>query len=226
MAEKVNIFNTKKGKKVVNMINGLGASVVILGAMFKILHLPGGSFVIGLGLMVEVVIFGISAFDPIEEKLDWTKAYPELKEGAPSVELAGRGMGGGYAGGDPVSEGLSSKLDEILREAQLDVNVIKGLKESIDKLQVSTSAIGAGADISKLTSEYGDQLAYAVDNIKDINNIYADQIEESLVNKEIQNNLTLTFQNTEKLQTEMSTLVGNITELNKVYEGMLTAMKK
>jgi gliding motility-associated protein GldL len=61
-------------------VYGIGAAVVIMGAMFKILHLPGASAMLGIGLSTEAIIFFISAFEPPHKELDWTKVYPELAE--------------------------------------------------------------------------------------------------------------------------------------------------
>lgn len=72
------IVTSKKWKNFMKYLYGWGASVVILGALFKILHLPGASFMLMLGMGTETVIFFFSAFEPIHEELDWTLVYPEL----------------------------------------------------------------------------------------------------------------------------------------------------
>jgi gliding motility-associated protein GldL len=51
---------------------GLGASVVIVGALFKIMHWPGAGIMLTAGLLTEAVIFFFSAFEPLHEELDWT----------------------------------------------------------------------------------------------------------------------------------------------------------
>ncbi len=75
-------FESKKGKKQMNYIYSIGAAVVIIGALFKILHLPGGDIVIGVGLGTEAFIFVISAFEPVHMDLKWDRVYPELAENA------------------------------------------------------------------------------------------------------------------------------------------------
>lgn len=76
---------TQKQKKLYNLAYGLGASVVILGALFKLLHWEvgflTGNVMLAAGLITEAIIFGFAAFEPIEEDYDWTLAYPELKGG-------------------------------------------------------------------------------------------------------------------------------------------------
>jgi gliding motility-associated protein GldL len=65
-------------------IYGIGAAVVILGAMFKILDWPFASLMIGVGLTTEALIFFLSAFEPRHEEVDWSKVYPELAGDEPA----------------------------------------------------------------------------------------------------------------------------------------------
>src|SRR5690606_23111200 len=80
-------------KKVMTFCYGMGASVVIIGALFKITHMEfgplNGNNMLTVGLLVEAIIFAISAFEH-EEDLDWARVYPELKGGAPrAMQVAG-----------------------------------------------------------------------------------------------------------------------------------------
>lgn len=68
----------KKYKKFMAMLYGLGASVVIAGALFKIQHWEGAGIMLTVGLLTEAVIFFFSAFEPLHEEIDWTLVYPEL----------------------------------------------------------------------------------------------------------------------------------------------------
>src|SRR5215469_13405860 len=69
---------TRGWKLFMAKLYGLGAAVVIVGALFKIMHWPGASIMLTVGLLVEAVIFIFSAFEPLHEELDWTLVYPEL----------------------------------------------------------------------------------------------------------------------------------------------------
>ena len=71
-------FQTKAGQNFMAKLYGIGASVVILGAMFKILHWPGADFMLTVGLTTEAVIFFISAFEKPHADYDWSLVYPEL----------------------------------------------------------------------------------------------------------------------------------------------------
>ena len=83
------IVTSKKWKNFMKYLYGWGAAVVILGALFKILHLPGASFMLMLGMGTETVIFFFSAFEPIHEELDWTLVYPELTGMTEEDEIKG-----------------------------------------------------------------------------------------------------------------------------------------
>ncbi len=74
-----------------------------------------------IGLVVEALVFAISAFEPVDEDLDWTKVYPELGD-ADGEATGANGM-------------LSQKLDTILREAEVDGALITSLGESIKNFQ-------------------------------------------------------------------------------------------
>ena len=65
-------------KKGMNMVYGLGAAVVIVGALFKIMHWPYGDLMLIIGLVTEACVFVVSAFEPVDTELDWSKVYPEL----------------------------------------------------------------------------------------------------------------------------------------------------
>jgi gliding motility-associated protein GldL len=88
-------------KNFIAKLYGLGASVVIIGALFKIQHWPLAGTMLTIGLLTEAVIFFFSAFEPLHEEVDWSLVYPELA-GIPedeTPELAAQGGGGYYGGG-------------------------------------------------------------------------------------------------------------------------------
>lgn len=72
------LVESKGYKNFMRFVYGWGASVVLVGALFKILHLPGAAIMLTVGLLVEALIFFFSAFEPLHEELDWTLVYPEL----------------------------------------------------------------------------------------------------------------------------------------------------
>ena len=81
---------SRASKKFMNMAYGLGAAIVIIGALFKITHFElgplNGNVMLTLGLVTEAIIFAISAFEPVDDDLDWSLVYPELASGATSTK--------------------------------------------------------------------------------------------------------------------------------------------
>lgn len=93
---------------------GWGASIVILGAMFKILHLKGAATMLMIGMTIEAIIFFFSAFEPIHEEVDWTLVYPELAGMSDEKEISNyRGDGSKHGGGldaESIKEIMASVL--------------------------------------------------------------------------------------------------------------------
>jgi gliding motility-associated protein GldL len=204
---------SKKGKKMMNMVYGLGAAIVIIGALFKIQHMSigplTGGVMLTIGLIVEAAVFAISAFEPVDEDLDWSKVYPEL--GDSNAEATGaNGM-------------LSQKLDNLLREAELDGALISSLGTSIKDFKGAAEGLSAASETISSTNKYNDQMSLAAVQMESLNGLYQVQMENA--NKQAELNSSLA-DNSEKLKEQMETLATNMSSLNGVYGGMLSAMSK
>ncbi len=80
------------GKVILNYAYSWGAAVVILGALFKLTHLPGGNLMLFIGMGTEVIVFAISAFDKPYKSYKWESVFPHIKlNGAPDVDLSNKG---------------------------------------------------------------------------------------------------------------------------------------
>ncbi len=205
---------SKNKKKMFNMAYGLGASVVILGALFKIAHWPFGTEILTLGMIVEAAVFALSAFEPVEDEYDWTKVYPELAGGEPN------GRGTDLIETEP--EGLlSQKLDNMLKEANLDAQKMSRLAASIESFAGAADNIKPAADSITATSRYADQLALAASHMESLNSLYKIQYEHAQTQTELNDE---TVANARKLKEQMESLATNLSSLNGVYGGMLSAM--
>ena len=205
---------SKNKKKMFNMAYGLGASVVILGALFKIAHWPFGTEILTIGMIVEAAVFALSAFEPVDDEYDWTKVYPELAGG----ESNGRSTG--LIEQEP--EGLlSQKLDNMLKEANLDSQKMSRLAASIESFAGAADNIKPAADSITATSRYADQLALAASHMESLNSLYKIQYEHAQVQTELNDE---TVAHAKKLKEQMESLAINLSSLNGVYGGMLSAM--
>ncbi|CAL2086105.1 gliding motility protein GldL [Tenacibaculum dicentrarchi] len=208
-------------KKLTNMAYGLGASVVILGALFKIMHFKIGPLTGGVmltaGLVVEALIFAMSAFEPIEEELDWSKVYPELAGG----QSLGKKTKNVEAVPEQAQSMLSEKLDTILKEAKLDANLISSLGESIKGFQGAAEGLTATSTTVASTNQYNEQMSMAAAKLESLNGLYTTQVENAAKQSELNSSLV---ENSQRLQEQMQSLATNLSSLNGVYGGMLTAM--
>ncbi len=202
-------------KKIMNMVYGLGAAIVLIGALFKILHFSIGPLTGGLmltiGLLTEAIIFIFSAFEPVEEDLDWSLVYPELS-GGESL---------GAKGGNSNGEGLSDKLDAMLEEAQLDSAKMGRLADSIQSFAGAAENIAPAANSVAATSAYSEQLSLAATQMESLNSLYKVQYDSAERQTQMSDAVA---ENTERLKDQMESLATNLSSLNGVYGGMLSAM--
>ncbi|MDO6491876.1 MAG: gliding motility protein GldL [Cellulophaga sp.] len=213
---------SKSTKKLFNMAYGLGASVVIIGALFKILHWElgplNGGVLLAIGLITEALIFAISAFEPIEDELDWSLVYPELAGGQGSAKQKNETL--------EVKEteaSLSKKLDEMLKEAGVDAELMGSLGNSIKNFEGAAKGIAPTVDAMESTRKYSDEMVQAATQMESLNSLYKVQLEsasrQASINEEV-------VQNSSALKDQMESLATNLSSLNGVYGGMLSAMSK
>ena len=203
-----------RSKVAMHMLFGLGGAVVIIGALFKILHLEigpiTGGLVLGLGLGTEALIFTVSALNTGEIKEEHDDFVKKLNGSPKSAGAAGE-------------QGLSSKIDEMLKEAKLDVALMNNLTKSIKNLESSAQALTPAADAASSSANYAEQLTDASQNLQQLNQVYAEQVNAAGNNAAFNENVA---ENAEKLKLQMEALSSNLAALNQVYNGMLSAMNK
>lgn len=211
---------SKAGKRFMNMAYGLGASIVIIGALFKIIHFEigplTGNVMLTIGLVTEAIIFALSAFEPIDTDLDWALVYPELAGGQSSAK--------GKKEAPKDAEGLlSQKLDTMLKEAKIDGDLMASLGNSIRNFEGAAKEIAPTADAMSSTKKYSEEMALAAAQMESLNSLYKVQVESSSRQAEINEQVTA---NAGKLKDQMESLATNLSSLNGVYGGMLSAMAK
>jgi gliding motility-associated protein GldL len=202
-------------KKVMNFAYGMGAAVVIIGALFKLMHWPGASAMLIIGLGTEAFIFGLSAFDSVEEELDWTLVYPELAGGEAKARKV-------KAVGSEDTQGLlSQKLDNMLKEAKIDGELMASLGNSIKNFEGAAKAISPTVDSVASTKKYAEEMTKAATQLETLNGLYQVQLQSAEKNAQINNEVA---ENNLKLKDQMQSLTSNLSSLNNVYGGMLSAM--
>jgi len=146
------LVHTSRWKAFMAKLYGWGASVVIIGALFKIQHYQFAGLLLAIGLCTEAVIFFFSAFEPLKEEPDWKLVYPQLdpKYSGEDVGFAGNFSGGGGGGG---GVGLS-QFDKMLANAGITPDVFDRLSQGLKKLTETTNNFNAMGDLAATTNEY------------------------------------------------------------------------
>lgn len=223
---------SNKKEVILNMVYSLGASVVILGALCKINHLTplgvSGSAVLAVGLIVEAFIFVVFAFDPPKPEYEWEKAYPELADG----EAAAPRKSKAPAEAKLIKEAevsLSTKLDKMLADAKLDATLFDRLRGGIENFSHAVNDINKTVDANAATQKYSDQMSLAANHMESLNALYQIQLESGKkhmeINQKFVDDLAQAGKDSATFQQQLSELTVNLNNLNKVYGGMLSAMK-
>jgi len=205
--------------KVMNFAYGMGAAVVIVGALFKIAHFElgplTGTVMLTIGLVTEAAIFAISAFEEPAKELDWSLVYPELAGGEPTPKKS-------KTENSAEAQGLlSQKLDAMLKEAKIDGELMSSLGNSIKNFEGAAKAISPTVDSIASTKKYSEELSMAAAQMESLNSLYKVQLESASRNAEANKEIA---ENAGKLKEQMASMTANIASLNSVYGGMLSAM--
>jgi gliding motility-associated protein GldL len=266
MSKKKGGFAELLFKTIMPKVYGIGAAVVIVGAMFKIQHWTGADEMLILGLSTEAVIFFLSAFEPAHSELDWSKVYPELgedyeatvtspritnKSGSitqqldASLEKAKIGpelldsLGKGLTNLADSAKKMSNLSDAAVATNDYATNVKKASTQLVEmnkSYDVAIKAVGSMSEASKDAGEYHSQVQKVTKNLAALNSVYEMELKDADSHVKNMNKfydsltgamqgLTKVGDHTAKFTAEMGKLSDNLAALNKVYGGMLTAMK-
>jgi gliding motility-associated protein GldL len=205
--------------KVMNFAYGMGAAIVIIGALFKIAHFEfgplTGTVMLTIGLVTEAIIFALSAFETPAKEIDWALVYPELAGGEAKPRDKKKE--------DPAeAQGLlSQKLDNMLKEAKIDGQLMESLGNSIKNFEGAAKAISPTVDSVASTKKYAEEMTKAATQLETLNGLYQVQLQSAERNAQINNEVA---ENNLKLKDQMQSLTSNLSSLNNVYGGMLSAM--
>ena len=170
---------------------GIGASIVLVGALFKIQHYTGGGFMITVGLATEAIIFFFSAFEPLHEELDWTLVYPELAGMTDPDELdeyrdevlAGRGV-------------TLERFDDLFNQADIKPETIQKLGDGLNTLSNTAANLSDISAASMATQQYAENVQRAAENVGNITSNYSESTDKLAV---AANSLSETYNMTAEL---------------------------
>lgn len=186
-------------------IYGIGAAVVIVGALFKIQHWEGANGMLIVGLGVEAAIFFLSAFEPKHPELDWSKVYPELAEDfeGPVNKTATRISN---RGDSPLL-----KVDDMLRTAKVDQPLLDNLGRGLHNLAQSTSQMTNLSNAAVATNEYAKNVTTAAAALQEMNKSYGVAIKAVTAMADVS-------KDSGEYHAQVQKVSKNLAALNSIYE--------
>ncbi len=237
-------LSSERGRRILNFIYSWGASIVIIGTMFKLLHVPYANWVIGIALSVEALVFFIFGFEKPGSEYHWEDVFPVLKSKNP--------MDRPDFTGSPVSEminsnanmeddninapvnlgksGILSGRGSLNIEGNLDLTEddTKNLSDSIRKLSGAAEQISKMAELTEATQKYLEQLSGTSGQMERFGQVTTSltDVSDTLLKsyKHITDNSDGINQNSRGYVQQMETLNRNISGLNTIYEIQLKSI--
>jgi len=197
MSSSSSFFESMAFKKVMAKVYGFGASIVIVGALFKIMHWPGANPMLIVGLGTESLIFFLSAFEPLHKEIDWTLVYPELA-GIEDPNKKNKGT-------------ISQQLDKMLEEAKVGPDLISSLGNGLKSLSENINGLKDLSSAAAATDEYAKNVNKASSSVATLSNSYSQAVEAM-------SGLVTASEGSREYGQQIDRMTKNLTSLNSVYE--------
>jgi uncharacterized protein YukE len=172
MASIADITASSGWKKFMAKLYGWGASVVIIGALFKIQHWKFAGLFLTIGLLTEAIIFFFSAFEPLHEELDWTLVYPELAGMSEQDEMEEMKEVGSAFGGRPLD-----RIENLLGESSINEETLKNIGTGLKKLNTAASGIADISGATAATQDFLTNIKAAAGSVGSMNETYGTTIQ-------------------------------------------------
>jgi gliding motility-associated protein GldL len=196
---------SKGWKLFMSKLYGFGAAIVIIGAMFKIMHWPFAGPMLVVGLSTEALIFMFSAFEPIHEDPNWELVYPELALGH-ADELDHSAVSKSKKG-----TSITDELDKMLAEAKIDSALLERLGDGMRQLGDNAAQLKGVTSAAAATDSYVSSLQAASDKVSNLSEAY----ERASVSI---SGMTSDAKEGESFGEQMQKVSKNLSALNNVYE--------
>ena len=242
------LVRSKGYKNFMAKLYGWGAAVVILGALFKILHWPGANIMLMAGMFTESIIFFFSAFEPLHVEYNWALVYPELATGTDIEIEEGEKKSRREKKQQVKTDTLTptQALDKMLEEAKIGPELMESLASGMRNLSDNAHKLAGVSDAVVSTDNYTSNLQKASESVRNLTlqydrvaqNLEVDGNVASAHNESVKRATTAVTQlanayeqtakslaQTDSFKAEMDKLTANISKLSNVYGNMLAAMK-
>ncbi len=154
-------------------IYGWGASIVMIGALFKLQHWQYSGLLLTIGLLTEAVIFFLSAFEPPLEIPEWSKVYPELRDDFDMMEL------------DDIRPAGKNGLSQLLASSELTPELLDKVGQSLTELSTTARGISDISSATLATDQYVKNMSTASESMNSLSelNKRANEVVNSSVEK-------------------------------------------
>jgi hypothetical protein len=224
-----NFLASRKYKRIMGVAYGLGASIVIIGALFKLTHWQGANLMLTVGLLTEAGIFFLSAFEPPHVEPDWSLVYPEFKMAYHGVESNEKSAP--RTQNTTTNNTASQQFDNMLSQANISKDALEKLGAGINKLSENAAQMAEISNAVAATNEYAKVMRKAAESASALEV----QLQSSLIvaetNKQLNKTMSeyiekvnMSASSTEALNHQIADLSKRMTALNTVYGNMLSAM--
>ena len=157
------LVRSKGYKNFMAKLYGWGASVVILGALFKIMHYPGAGVMLLMGMGTEAIIFFMSAFEPLHVEYNWALVYPELAAGDDMPETPTSKKDKKLPQGT-----VTQQLDNMLEQAKIGPELIESLATGMRNLSENAKKLSSASDAATVTDNYVGNLTKAAESVRNL----------------------------------------------------------
>lgn len=210
MAKKKSFLESRSFKLFMKYLYGLGAAVVIMGALFKIMHWPFASEMLIAGMGTEVVVFFVSAFEPLHEELDWSRVYPQLAEEDSEFDKT-------FVQDDPGISGeqAAALAAKGLKDIELTPDLFESLSGSLEGLKDNVSKLSRIEDATVATNEYSQSVRSATQKMNQLNDGYTNTVDAMT---SLSSSVGGAAEQAHAYHVEVQRVTKNLSSLNAVYE--------
>ena len=188
-------------------ITSVGAALVVIGALFKIMHWEGAATMLTVGLLTEGFLFLLGTFQPappIEQHYDWALVYPELAADSAAVKAVAPKSSNKNAA-------ALAKVDDMLANADLSADAFKNFGSGIKKLNSSVDQMKDISATAAASNDYTRSLQTATKSMSDLNNAYASTVSAM-------GQMAGTAKDAKEYHAQIQVITKNLGALNAVYE--------
>ena len=223
----MNWYGSYQGKRVVGMVYSIGASVVIIGALFKIMHFPGAGAVLMVGMITEALLFMIGCLDKPHPEFHWHEVFPQLlghgTEPGLLQEMQSRPkptLMGGAAGS---AEGASTNVPALSEKE------MSALKDGIAGLAKTANQLSELGNLAMVTANLGDKLdaaGQAAEQFAAAGKVVTEKsaaLGDTYV--QVATDMQKVVSETKAYEAQVASVSKQLTSLNAVYEMQLKALQ-